>query len=73
MSAEDRIELPTVPVWGKPSSEGSIIVRRLIFPLMVLLFSRSLIGGFDGNGIGDEGAAAIGKALEVNTTVTTLK
>ena len=40
-----------------------------IFPLAVLLFSRSL----SENGIGDEGAAALGKALEVNTKLTTLK
>ena len=69
MSAKDPIDLLAVPVWVKPGSEGSIIVRRLIFPLTVLLFSRSL----SDNGIGDEGAAALGKALEVNTTLTTLK
>ena len=68
MSDEDPIELLAVPVWVKPSSDGSIIVRRLIFPLTVLLFSRSLRK----NGIGDEGAAALGKALETNTALTTL-
>ena len=69
MSDEDPIELLAVPVWVKPSSEGSIIVRRLIFPLTVLLFSRRL----SENVIGAEGAAALGKALEVNTTLTTLE
>ena len=69
MSAEDPVELLAVPVWVKPSSEGSIIVRRLIFPLAVLLFSRSLAR----NEIGAAGTAALGKALEVNTTLTTLK
>ena len=68
MSAEDSIELLAVPLWVKPSSEGSIIVRRLIFPLTVLLFSRSL----GSNGIVAEGAAVLGKALELNTTLTTL-
>ena len=69
MSAEDPVELLAVSVWVKPSSEGSIIVRRLIFPLTVLLFLRSL----EANDIGDEGAAALGKALERNTTLTTLE
>ena len=69
MSAKDPVELLAVPLWVNPSSEGSIIVRRLMFPLTVLLFSRSLYG----NRIGAEGAAALGKALEVNTTLTTLK
>ena len=49
----------------KPGSEGSIIVRRLIFPLTVLLLSRSL----QVNDIGDEGAAALGKALERNRLI----
>ena len=69
MSDEDPIELLAVALWVKRSSEGSIIVRRLIFSLTVLLFSRSL----SENGIGAAGAAALGKALEVNTTLTTLK
>ena len=69
MSVEDRIELLAAPVWVKPSSEDSIIVRRLIFPLTVLLFSRRLFS----NGIGAEGAAALGKALVKNTALTTLK
>ena len=69
MSAEDPIELLAVAVWVKPDSDGSIIVRRLIFPLTVLLLSRSL----EDNNIGGGGAAALGKALEVNTTLTTLK
>ena len=69
MSAEDSIELLAVPLWVKPSSEGSMIVRRLIISLTVLLFSRSL----EDNGIGDEGAVALGKVLERNTTLTTLE
>ena len=65
MSAEDRIELLAVPVWVKPSSEGSIIVRRLIFPLAVLLFSRSL----EADEIGAAGSAALRKALDRNRLI----